>query len=297
MLEFNGEVRQNDNSLFDIATRGVSMANPEHLKILKQGVEVWHKWRKKNFDLKPDLIEAELIETNLTGANLTKANLERAQLIQTILSQANLTGCHIFGISAWELELEGAIQTNLQITRKGEPVITVDNLEVAQFVHLLLNNEKIRDVIDTIGKKAVLILGRFTKERINVLYAVREELRKRDYLPILFDFEKPASKDLTETISTLAHMARFIIADITEPKCVPHELANVVPTLSVPVKPLLLKGSTGEYAMFKDLRQKYHWVLAVYRYKNSAELVEYLEAKVIVPAEKKAKALIKRKSR
>ena len=67
--------------------------------------------------------------------------------------------------------------------------------------------------------------------------------------------------------------------------------------MSVPVKPLLLKGSTGEYAMFKDLRQKYHWVLAVYRYKNSAELVEYLEAKVIVPAEKKAKALIKRKSR
>jgi hypothetical protein len=104
-------------------------------------------------------------------------------------------------------------------------------------------------------------------------------------------------KLVEQTISTLAHMARFIIADITEPKCVPHELATIVPTLSVPVKPLMLKGSTGEYAMFKDLRQKYHWVLAVYRYKSSDELIESLEPKMIVPAEKKAKALIKRKSR
>jgi len=102
---------------------------------------------------------------------------------------------------------------------------------------------------------------------------------------------------LTETISTLAHMARFIIADITEPKCIPHELASIVPTLSVPVKPLLLKGSTGEYAMFKDLRQKYHWVLAVYRYKSSDELIESLEPKVIVPAEKKAKAESKAKEK
>ena len=94
-------------------------------------------------------------------------------------------------------------------------------------------------------------------------------------------------------------MARFIIADITDAMSIPQELQAIVPTLSVPVKPLLLKvkGSTGEYAMFKDLRQKYHWVLAVYRYKSSDELIESLEPKVIVPAEKKAIALIKRKSR
>jgi hypothetical protein len=31
------------------------------------------------------------------------------------------------------------------------------------------NNEKIRDVIDTVGKKGVLLLGRFTEGRIEVL--------------------------------------------------------------------------------------------------------------------------------
>jgi hypothetical protein len=68
-------------------------------------------------------------------------------------------------------------------------------------------------VIDTIGKKAVLILGRFTTDRKAVLDAIGEALRKNGYLPILFDFEKPSTRDTHETIVTLAGMVRFIIAD------------------------------------------------------------------------------------
>jgi hypothetical protein len=64
---------------------------------------------------------------------------------------------------------------------------------VAQFIYLLLNNERIRNVIDTITSKVVLILGCFTEDRKRLLDAIRDELCKRDYLPILFDFEKPSS--------------------------------------------------------------------------------------------------------
>jgi hypothetical protein len=112
--------------------------------------------------------------------------------------------------------LERAVQEDLIITPGDEPGITVDNLEVAQFIYLL-HNEKIRDVIDTITSKVVPILGGFTEERKVVLDALREELRRRDYTPVLFDFDKPASKDLTATVQTLANMARFIIADVTDP--------------------------------------------------------------------------------
>jgi hypothetical protein len=139
----------------------------------------------------------------------------------------------------------------LIITAQNEPEITVDNIEVAQFIYLMLNNEKVRDVIDTITSKAVLILGRFTEERKAVLDALREELRKRNYLPILFDFSVPTTRDITETISLLARMARFIIADLTDPSSIPKELEAIVPSLAVPVQPLL-ESSSRPYAMFKD---------------------------------------------
>src|SRR5215471_5162444 len=96
------------------------------------------------------------------------------------LRGADLTGCRIYGVSAWGLNLEGAKQQSLIITKlaenEPEPEITVDNLEVAQFIYLLLHNEKIRDVIDTITSKVVLILGRFTPERKAILDAIRDEL-------------------------------------------------------------------------------------------------------------------------
>jgi hypothetical protein len=131
-------------------------------------------------------------------------------LVNTDLTGADLTGCRIHGISAWRLKLDGAKQQNLVITPENEPTVTVDNIEIAQFIYLMLNNQKVRDVIDTITSKVVLILGRFTDERKAVLDALREELRKRNYLPILFDFSVPATRDITETISLLARMARFL---------------------------------------------------------------------------------------
>jgi hypothetical protein len=255
------------------------------------------------------LIMANLTGTNLSGANLTKADLQAASLSLANLSEANLgrtnlegadlrkadftgadlTGCYIHGVSAWNLKLERAKQQNLVITPENEPEITVDNIEVAQFIYLMLNNQKVRDVIDTITSKAVLILGRFTDERKAVLDALREELRKRNYLPILFDFAVPATRDITETVSLLARMARFIIADLTDPSSIPQELQAIVPDLAVPVQPLL-EGSSRPYAMFKDYR-KYDWVLPVYRYEGLETLLATLAEKVIAPAEGKVKDL------
>lgn len=312
------------------------MANKEHVRILRQGAEVWNEWRQKNLEIVPDLREANLFEAklrranlyganldranlgfadlwkaelsgahlteaNLIGVNLTaadlskadlnKANLSYANLVETNLENANLTGCRIYGISAWDVNINKKTkQLDLVITKSGEPDIKVDDLEVAQFIYLLLNNEKLRNVIETVTSKVVLILGRFTKERKKVLDALRDELRKRNYTPILFDFEPPRSRDLTETISTLAHMARFIIADITNAKSIPQELSEIVPNLpSVPIQPLLFRGSS-EYGMYEHFK-RYPWVLAIHRYRNLDDLRLSLKEKVIRPAEAKVKEL------
>jgi uncharacterized protein YjbI with pentapeptide repeats len=246
--------------------------------------------------------EAKLSFQNFSGADLSgatfyhadlhQADLRRSTLVKTSFKGANLEGCNVFGVSAWGLELEGANQKNLSLTDTdaGDPAIKVDDLEVAQFFYLILNNAKIRQVIDTITSKVVLILGRFTSERKAVLDAIRDELRQHGYLPILFDFEKPAGRDLTETISTLAHMARFIIADITDAKSIPQELQAIVPNLpSVPVQPLVL-ATEYEYRMFEHFK-RYPWVLEVYRYDDEDQVITSLEAKVISPAEAKVKEL------
>ena len=227
---------------------------------------------------------ADLTETNLRGADLTGAKLCYAHLVGTKLENATLTGCHIFGISTWDLKLEGTVQSNLIITPPGEPTITVDYLEVAQFIYLLLDNEKIRDVIETITTKVVLILGRFTSERKGILNAIREELRRHDYLPVVFDFETPACRDTQETITTLARLARFVIADITDPRSVPQELVSIVESLpSLPIQPLLEVGYEP-WGMYDHIK-RYPWVLEIHHYKDLDGLLTSLSEKVITPAE------------
>jgi hypothetical protein len=214
-------------------------------------------------------------------------------LVQTDLIGADLTGCRIYGISAWNVKLNDRTkQQVLIITPHWEPEVTVDDLEVAQFVYLLLHNDKIRRVIDTITSKVVLILGRFTPERKAVLDAIRKELRNRHYVPILFDFDLPAGRDITETVSLLARMARFIIADLTEPSSIPKELEAIVPHLAAPVQPLL----EGErpYSMFKDY-WKYEWVLPVHRYDGLNSLLATVAEKVIAPAEAKTNELAEKR--
>ena len=130
----------------------------------------------------------------------------------------------------------------------------------------------------------MLILGRFSEERKAVLDALRDALRQLDKTPILFDFDKPSSKDVLGTVETLARMARFIIADITDPSSVPMELAYVVRDLpNTPVLPLLLEGAT-EFSMFADLRRRHPWVMDTQRYRDQASLLAALPA-LIAPAD------------
>src|SRR5262249_2048795 len=145
-------------------------------------------------------------------------------------------------ISAWGLKLEETKQQNLVITPANEPTVTVDNIEVAQFIYLLLHNEKIRDVIDTIGKKGVLLLGRFTEGRMVVLERLREKLRDLGFVPMVFNFDKPETKDFSETVRLLASLSNFVIVDITNPRSSPLELQATVPDYMVPFVPILQHG-------------------------------------------------------
>lgn len=230
------------------------------------------------------LFEANLTDANAECANFAAANLQGATLVRTNLNKADLTGCRVYGVSAWDIQLNDTIQDDLIITPPEMATVTVGNLAVAQFIYLMMRNESLREVIDTIASKVVLILGRFTPERKRVLDQLRLRLRARGYSPVLFDFEKPTSRDLTETIRILAGLSRFIVADLTAARSIPQELIAIAPNLpSVPIQPII-DATDIEYAMFEHLR-RYPWVLKVARYVSEDQLVSNIDELVIQPAE------------
>jgi hypothetical protein len=73
------------------------MANEEHLAILRQGVEVWNRWKSKNRKIQPDFEGADFREAYLSGANLREAILRKALLRRAGLRDVNLQGAYLGG--------------------------------------------------------------------------------------------------------------------------------------------------------------------------------------------------------
>jgi uncharacterized protein YjbI with pentapeptide repeats len=75
------------------------MANPEHLEILKQGVEQWNEWRKEHPEVRPDLSKAEFAGRNLSGANFSGTDLAGTNFLQANLSKSKLRRARLRGVN------------------------------------------------------------------------------------------------------------------------------------------------------------------------------------------------------
>lgn len=232
--------------------------------------------------------KANLIMTNLEKSEIRNSDLSLSNLVQAKVEGAVIQECYVYGCSVWDLVGEFKEQTGLSLHNPinkilGKAVITVDNLKIAQFIYLLLNNKEIRGAINTLTSKTVLILGRFTPERKAILDALRDKLREYNLLPIVFDFDRPTDKDFTETIKTLAGISYFVIADVTNPKSSPLELQATVPDYQIPFVPIIQEGESP-FAMMVDLQKKYPWVLPTRSYDSIETLMSALKPGIIDPA-------------
>ena len=116
------------------------MANEEHLKNLRQGVEVWNAWRQKHPEITPDLARAQIFGSairdsslwihtshhhtaglwvsgpaDLRGANLSGALLRGAQLFAADLRDANLRDAELWGAQLMGADLRGSDLTNASL--------------------------------------------------------------------------------------------------------------------------------------------------------------------------------------
>jgi len=113
------------------------MANPEHLKIIKKGVEAWTEWREQNLQAKADLSKAnffgdEVRVVDLRGANLRQANLRDAafhgaNLREANLGEANLRGAQMLDTVLGELDLRG-VKGLESVVHSGPSTVGIDTI-------------------------------------------------------------------------------------------------------------------------------------------------------------------------
>ena len=119
------------------------MANQEQIRILKQGVEAWNRWRRNRKSTAVDLRGANLEAADLEGVNfhgadlreakLGEVNLDRADLgeaflIETDLAEANLERADLSGADLSNADLSW---TNLSAARLSGAELSETNLSDA----------------------------------------------------------------------------------------------------------------------------------------------------------------------
>jgi hypothetical protein len=160
------------------------MANPEHLAILKKGVEAWNRWRKEKPLIDVDLSEANLAGLDFTGADFSirldidpevvgdnesrnihfdlissSVDLTAANLRAAILAGAEFRGCSLVRANLWGAALDESNLTSTDLTNADMRLATLNqsnlqasilkaaNLTEARFEGTSLNDLDLSDVI------------------------------------------------------------------------------------------------------------------------------------------------------
>jgi uncharacterized protein YjbI with pentapeptide repeats len=231
------------------------MANQEHVGILKEGTDMWNKWRKGNPDIKPDLSGADLRGIfygegiNFNGANLEDSNLSgvfmphaefyfaklnRANLQNAFLPKADFSGAYL-----QEADLSSA---NLSDAKLGAATLISARLEHANlnraYLHLanlsyaiLFRTELMyADLTKAVLKEAVL-------EGANLRSAV---LKDADLFRANLTFANLEKADLSSANITEANFSNAILLREVEPLKKNDQLIENIKRHVVQVEVLIL---------------------------------------------------------
>jgi hypothetical protein len=86
------------------------MANPEHLAVLKEGVERWNRWRGEVPEVRPDLEAADLRGEDFSMSDLVALKHPDASKFMRNLYRARMRNAapSAFGVDFHGVELRGA---------------------------------------------------------------------------------------------------------------------------------------------------------------------------------------------
>jgi uncharacterized protein YjbI with pentapeptide repeats len=231
------------------------------------------------------LVEAEMVHTNLGGAKLSHCELSRALVMNCNLAQAILTESRLDETVFAGSSHEGIVTSNLALTPADEAAVLVDDLEMAHLMEALLGEPRWRELIARSSLRIALVIGRFPQWRRPHLDAIREEVRRSQYAPLAIDLEKPVGPKLRSVIANLAHLAKFVIADLAGSRAFAKELQPFSVALrDLPIQVIMPDGE--DPPELPGL-----WAIDPYRYRDTEHLVEIFEKEILEPLERKLAAV------
>lgn len=210
--------------------------------------------------------EAVLNRTNLHNTNLRNSVIRSTDLsyclfVKTDLTKTKIVNSKVYGISVWDLKTDKET-IGIDLIIREKPLITVGDIEIAQFIYLILNNEKIPNLITTMRTKVVLILGSFDDQSKPILEKIKELLPKHDLIPIVFDFNPPLEQRYIETVKTLALLSKFVIVDLSIRSGQYIEIASIVPETEIPFATIAFEDTKASEML--KIFNAYDWWRKVY---------------------------------
>lgn len=234
-----------------------------------------------------NLIGADFTHADLTFANLTAADLSNARLSDAVLTGATLNGARVVGVSGWEVDLHATQQQDLVVTPEGRLRITVDGLDAAQYLLLLLQHPALGELGHPLRSTVALILGEFQGNRAEIRDIIAHALREEGYIPLTLYVEEETSRDLLGALRAVIPLVRVAYVDLTG-KLFIRSLLEELSWRGVPVQPLVHGLEENLHLMpFPSSRRMLPLCLygdaSSLKEKMSGELIPRLRAKNALP--------------
>ncbi|MFB2771621.1 pentapeptide repeat-containing protein [Pelatocladus sp. BLCC-F211] len=189
------------------------MANEEHLAILRQGVEIWNEWRKKNPEIQINFIKADLSRANLSGVNLSGTKLIWADLSYTNLSEANLSRADLSyaNLSKADLSRADLSRAFLVEANFSEANLVVANLSEANLskANLVLANLNEADLSSANLSCANLSEANLSKTELYIIRALETNFTAANFTgACLENWHTNSDTNLTDVICDYVYLQR-----------------------------------------------------------------------------------------
>jgi hypothetical protein len=223
-MDFSG-INLSRASLYRAFAEGLNLRNAEFEgSHVEEGDFSRADFRGQPFAVPRSTRQSSRVQTS-TARHLSTGNLNRVILVGALFRVKEITETAVYGIAAWDLVtsdemkqskllIEKTYEFYSDLIQQGKIQMTVDDIELAQFVYYLNDRKKMRDTLNILNDKGVLLLGRFKDGGLERLYSICEWLQRKGYMAMIFDFARPDNLSLSETVVTMASRSKLILVDL-----------------------------------------------------------------------------------